>query len=104
MLDNTEKFFCFLFKIDGNLIVIIKLLSSHHTDLAVYLNDSVSNHKLRHTAATLMYQSGNVDVRILKEILGHAQLNTTQIYTHVSNSDMEEAMKFNPLANQQRKK
>jgi site-specific recombinase XerD len=63
-----------------------------------------SVHKLRHTAATLMYQSGNVDVRILKEILGHAQLNTTQIYTHVSNSDMEEAMKFNPLANQKRKK
>jgi site-specific recombinase XerD len=43
-------------------------------------------------------------VRILKEILGHAQRNTTQIYTHVSNSDMEEAMKFNPLANQKRKK
>ncbi len=57
-----------------------------------------SVHKLRHTAATLMYQSGNVDVRILKEILGHEQLNTTQIYTHVSNSDMEAAMNFNPLA------
>lgn len=63
-----------------------------------------SVHKLRHTAATLMYQSGNVDVRVLKEILGHAQLNTTQIYTHVSNSDMETAMNFNPLANQKRKK
>lgn len=63
-----------------------------------------SVHKLRHTAATLMYQSGNVDVRVLKEILGHEQLNTTQIYTHVSNSDMETAMNFNPLANQKRKK
>ena len=63
-----------------------------------------SVHKLRHTAATLMYQSGNVDVRVLKEILGHEQLNTTQIYTHVSNSDMEAAMKFNPLANQKRRK
>ena len=43
-----------------------------------------SVHKLRHTAATLMYQTGKVDVRVLKEILGHEQLNTTQIYTHVS--------------------
>jgi site-specific recombinase XerD len=57
-----------------------------------------SVHKLRHTAATLMYQTGNVDVRVLKEILGHEQLNTTQIYTHVSNADMENAMAQNPLA------
>ena len=45
-----------------------------------------------------MYQSGNVDVRVLKDILGHEQLNTTQIYTHVSNREMEEAMSQNPLA------
>ncbi len=57
-----------------------------------------STHKLRHTAATLMYQSGGVDVRVLKDILGHEQLNTTQIYTHVSNEHMEEAMTKNPLS------
>lgn len=57
-----------------------------------------SVHKLRHTAATLMYQSGHVDVRVLKDILGHEQLNTTQIYTHVSNESMREAMEQNPLA------
>lgn len=57
-----------------------------------------STHKLRHTAATLMYQSGDVDIRVLKDILGHEQLNTTQIYTHVSNEHMEEAMTKNPLA------
>ena len=57
-----------------------------------------SVHKLRHTAATLMYQSGNVDVRVLKDILGHEQLNTTQIYTHVSNEHMKNAMDQNPLA------
>lgn len=61
-----------------------------------------SVHKLRHTAATLMYQSGNVDVRILKEVLGHEQLNTTQIYTHVTNQDMEKAMAKNPLAGKRR--
>jgi len=63
-----------------------------------------STHKLRHTAATLMYQSGEVDIRVLKDILGHEQLNTTQIYTHVANEHMEEAMAKNPLANVKRKK
>ena len=57
-----------------------------------------SVHKLRHTAATLMYQSGAVDIRVLKDILGHEQLNTTQIYTHVSDRSMEEAMRHNPLS------
>ncbi|MBQ1226135.1 MAG: tyrosine-type recombinase/integrase, partial [Clostridia bacterium] len=63
-----------------------------------------SVHKLRHTAATLMYQSGQVDIRVLKDILGHEQLNTTQIYTHVSDSQMEEAMSANPLADIKPKK
>lgn len=63
----------------------------------------LSVHKLRHTAATLLYQQGGVDVRVLKDILGHEQLNTTQIYTHVSSSDMEEAMAHNPLAKVTRK-
>ena len=58
----------------------------------------MSVHKLRHTAATLMYQSGKVDVRVLKDILGHEQLNTTQIYTHVIDRNMEEAVAANPLA------
>ena len=57
-----------------------------------------SVHKLRHTAATLMYQSGKVDIRVLKDILGHEQLNTTQIYTHLVSKNMEEAMGNNPLS------
>ena len=69
-----------------------------YLDLAGLESKHFSVHKLRHTAATLMYQSGNVDVRVLKDILGHEQLNTTQIYTHVSNRSMEEAMRENPLA------
>ncbi len=56
-----------------------------------------SVHKLRHTAATLMYQNG-VDVRVLKEILGHENLNTTQIYTHVSDNQIKQAMDQNPLS------
>lgn len=57
-----------------------------------------STHKLRHTAATLMYNNGNVDIRVLKDILGHEQLTTTQIYTHVSDKKLEEAMDANPLS------
>ncbi len=59
----------------------------------------LSTHKLRHTAATLMYSTGKVDVRVLKDILGHEQLNTTQIYTHVVDSQMKSAIDANPLAN-----
>ena len=69
-----------------------------YLDMAGLESKHYSVHKLRHTAATLMYQTGNVDVRVLKDILGHEQLNTTQIYTHVSNKHMEEAMQKNPLS------
>jgi len=75
-----------------------------YLDLAGLESKHYSVHKLRHTAATLMYQTGNVDVRVLKDILGHEQLNTTQIYTHVSNRSMEEAMEQNPLASEKPKK
>lgn len=60
--------------------------------------DSYSTHKLRHTAATLMYQYGHVDVRVLQEILGHENLGTTEIYTHLSSKQMKEAADMNPLA------
>ena len=59
--------------------------------------DKYSSHKLRHTAATLMLQNG-VDVRTLQEVLGHEHLNTTQIYTHVDNSELRVAAQANPLA------
>lgn len=61
-------------------------------------SNGYSVHKLRHTAATLMYQHGNVDIRVLKEILGHENLGTTEIYTHLTSSRMESAANANPLA------
>ncbi len=67
-------------------------------------NMGYSTHKLRHTAATLMYQHGNVDIRVLKDILGHANLGTTQIYTHVSDKQIKQAVDSNPLAKCKREK
>jgi len=58
-----------------------------------------SVHKLRHTAATLMYQQGGVDIRVLKEILGHESLSTTEIYTHLSSTQAKAAIDSSPLAN-----
>ena len=58
-----------------------------------------SVHKLRHTAATLMYQYGQVDIRALQELLGHESISTTEIYTHVSNEQVRDAVERNPLAN-----
>ena len=63
------------------------------------LGNGYSVHKLRHTAATLMYQHGHVDTLALKEILGHESLATTQIYTHISPEQLKSAADSNPLAN-----
>ena len=59
----------------------------------------LSTHKLRHTAATLMYQHGNVDPLQLKEILGHENLSTTEIYTHIHDDQLKQAVDSNPLNN-----
>ena len=95
----------FLSRLDQRMSVkTVQAMVYKYLKLAGLENKHYSVHKLRHTAATLMYQSGNVDVRVLKEILGHEQLNTTQIYTHVSNQDMEKAMTQHPLAGLAEKK
>lgn len=57
-----------------------------------------STHKLRHTAATLMYKYGNVDIRALQELLGHQSISTTEIYTHVDNEQVRKAVESNPLS------
>lgn len=61
------------------------------------LSESYTTHKLRHTAATLMYKYGSVDIRTLQEILGHVSVSTTQIYTHLDNEQIRSAMSKNPL-------
>lgn len=74
--------------------VVTKQLQAAGLDTKKY-----SVHKLRHTAATLMYQYGQVDIRALQELLGHESIATTEIYTHVSNDQVRNAVESNPLAN-----
>ena len=63
-----------------------------------------STHKLRHTAATLMYQTGNVDILTLKQLLGHSSVGTTQIYTHLQEFQVRAAIEQNPLGSVEPKK
>jgi len=56
-----------------------------------------STHKLRHTAATLLYKHSNVDIRTIQKILGHKNIGTTQVYTHVDDEDLRKAVRSNPL-------
>lgn len=62
------------------------------------LPKDITPHKLRHTAATLLYRHGRVDIRALKEILGHESISTTEIYTHINDQQLQSAVNSNPLA------
>lgn len=84
-------------------VMRIKELVKEHLDHAGLSQKHASAHKLRHTAATLMYQNG-VDVRTIKEVLGHENLDTTAIYTHVVNDNLRDAAERNPLATQKKEK
>lgn len=75
----------------------VELIVAKYIKLAGLNDDKYSPHKLRHTAATLMYKYGNVDIRSLQKILGHGNVSTTQIYTHVDDEKLREAVKLNPL-------
>ena len=80
----------------------VKKLVEKHLKAAGLSGRGLSTHKLRHTAATLMYQNG-VDIRTVQEFLGHEQLSTTQIYTHLSDNSLREAAQANPLSRHVRK-
>lgn len=72
--------------------IVQKNLESTGLDTSKY-----STHKLRHTAATLLYKYSNVDIRTIQKILGHENIGTTQIYTHVDDDQIRKAIKSNPL-------
>lgn len=74
-----------------------KLVKKYVKNAGLY-GEKYTPHKLRHTAATLMYKYGNVDIRALQQILGHESVATTQIYTHLDDERLREAVKSNPLS------
>lgn len=76
----------------------VELLVKKHIKNAGFIDNKYTPHKLRHTAATLMYKHGNVDIRSLQNILGHENISTTQIYTHVDDETLRDAAKSNPLS------
>lgn len=78
---------------------MVEIMVQKYLEKAGLGGRGLSVHKLRHTAATLMYQHGNVDVLVLKEILGHENLGTTEIYTHIQSDASKQAIDSNPLSN-----
>lgn len=78
----------------------VERIVKKHIGNAGLNKDKYTPHKLRHTSATLMYKYGNVDIRSLQEILGHEDISTTQIYTHVDNDKLRNAVKSNPLSDE----
>lgn len=80
-------------------VIVKKQLSNAGIDTTKY-----SAHKLRHTAATLMYKHGDVDIRALQRILGHESIATTEIYTHLDDEQLRSATKKNPLADYKKEK
>ncbi|MHB8963183.1 MAG: tyrosine recombinase XerC [Saccharofermentanales bacterium] len=74
-------------------LIVKKYLKSAGIDSKRY-----STHKLRHTAATLMYKYGKVDIRSLQQILGHESISTTEIYTHIDSEQLHNAVDSNPLS------
>ncbi|NLY21142.1 MAG: tyrosine recombinase XerC [Tissierellia bacterium] len=77
----------------------IQHMLDKYLKIAGLADKGFSPHKLRHTAATLLYQYGNIDIRTLQVLLGHENVSTTQIYTHVSDEQLRAAVNLNPLQN-----
>lgn len=76
----------------------VQFLMKKYFNLAGLSHKRLSTHKLRHTAATLMYQNGGVDIRVLKDVLGHESISMTQIYTHTNPKQVKTALEKNPLS------
>ncbi len=85
-------------------IKTIQHLVKKYLNLAGLDTTKYSTHKLRHTAATLLYRYGEVDIRILQEILGHKNMSTTEIYTHLDNQQLRQAVQKHPLSENNTKK
>lgn len=75
----------------------VEYIIQHSIEAAGLDTEKYTTHKLRHTAATLLHKYADVDIRTLQEILGHKNISTTTIYTHVDDDTIRQAVKANPL-------
>ncbi|MNP57732.1 Tyrosine recombinase XerD [compost metagenome] len=76
---------------------MVELIVKKHITIAGLDPKKFSPHKLRHTAATLMHKHAGVDIRALQQILGHESISTTEIYTHIDDEQIKDALDNNPL-------
>ena len=98
-IKSPHKDALFLSRLNQRISVkTIQYVVKKHLEAAGLDTKKYSVHKLRHTAATLLYRHGHVDVRVLQEMLGHSDLSTTQIYTHLDDEQLRSASEQNPLA------
>ena len=96
---NADKDALFLSRLNKRIgRQAVQLMVYHYLEKIGLDGQHYSVHKLRHTAATLMYQHGDADLLIIKEVLGHENLSTTEIYTHVEDKKVREAVENNPLS------
>jgi integrase/recombinase XerD len=96
LIDHKDALFISERKCRINKRTVEKIVKKY-IDAAGLDKSKYTPHKLRHTAATLMYKHGKVDIRSLQEILGHENISTTQIYTHVDDEKLRQAVNSNPL-------
>lgn len=98
-VEQTDKDALFLSRLNKRIgRQAVQLMVYHYLDKIGLNGQHYSVHKLRHTAATLMYQHGDADLLVIKEVLGHENLSTTEIYTHVEDKKVRQAVTKNPLS------
>lgn len=75
----------------------VEILVKKHIENAGFKDKKYTPHKLRHSAATMYFKQG-VDIRSIQEILGHENISTTQIYTHVDSEELRKIVNNSPLS------
>lgn len=96
---EEEKDFLFISSKNRPISVrAVEMMVKKHIKNAKYINEKCTPHKLRHTAATLIYKYGTKDILSLQDILGHESVATTQLYTHIDDDSLRQVIKSNPLS------
>lgn len=94
---KTNNFFINNFGNNVNAVYVQRLVKKCLLEAGIDKN--ITPHKIRHSYATHLLKNG-ADLRVIQELLGHSDLKTTEIYTHVANEKIKQTyLKAFPLAN-----